>query len=46
MTTAVDAHTLTKQAEKCLNRRCLPARKQMQTLFWDWKGMLMVKFMQ
>jgi hypothetical protein len=28
------------------NRRCLSARKLMETIFWDRKGVLMVEFMQ
>jgi acyl-CoA thioesterase len=39
----VDAHTFTKQAE---NKRCLPARKLMITVFWDRKGVLMAESMQ
>jgi hypothetical protein len=43
---SVDAHTFTKQAEKTLNKRCLPARKLMATVFWAREGVLMVEFMQ
>jgi hypothetical protein len=31
---------------KSLNKHCLPARKLMVTIFWDWKDVLMVEFMQ
>jgi hypothetical protein len=40
----VDAHTFTKQG-KNLNKR-LPAIKLMAAVFWNWKGVLMVEFMQ
>jgi hypothetical protein len=39
-------HTFTKQAEKSLNKRCLPARKLTATVFWDRKKVLMMEFMQ
>jgi hypothetical protein len=31
---------------KSLNKRCLPARKLMATVFWEKNGVLMVEFMQ
>jgi hypothetical protein len=31
---------------KSLNKRCLPARKLIKTVFWNRKGVLMVGFMQ
>jgi hypothetical protein len=42
-TKAVDAHILTKQAEKV---QTLPARRLMATVFWDREGLLMAEFMQ
>jgi hypothetical protein len=42
---AVGAHTITRQAEKNVNK-CLPARKLMAIVFWDRKKVLMVEFMQ
>jgi hypothetical protein len=33
----VDAHVLTKQAEKGLKKRGLPTRKLMVAVFWDKK---------
>jgi hypothetical protein len=42
----VDAHTFTIQAEKSLNKRCLPIRMLIATVFWDRKEVLMVEFMQ
>jgi hypothetical protein len=41
----VDAYTFTKEVEN-LNKHCLPARKLMATVFWDWKGVVTVEFMQ
>jgi hypothetical protein len=41
----VDAHTLTKQAKKLLNKRLL-ARKLIETVFWEGKGVLIVEFKQ
>jgi hypothetical protein len=40
----VDAQTFTKQAGKV--KQMLSARQLMVTVFWDRKGVLMVKFMQ
>jgi hypothetical protein len=36
-------HTLSPK-KPILNKRCLPARKLMATVFWDRKGVLMVEF--
>jgi histone-lysine N-methyltransferase SETMAR len=33
-------------SRESLNKRCLPARKLISTVFWDRKGVLMVEFMQ
>jgi hypothetical protein len=38
-------HTLSPKSHKSLNRR-IPARKLMETVFWDWNGELVVEFMQ
>jgi hypothetical protein len=35
-----------QRSRKNLNKRCLPARKLMETLFWGEEGGLMVEFMQ
>jgi histone-lysine N-methyltransferase SETMAR len=39
-------HTHSPKMPKNLNKRCLPASKLMTTVFWDRKGVLMMKFMQ
>jgi hypothetical protein len=39
-------HTHSPNKQEKLNKRCLPARKLMATVFWDRKGVLMVEFMQ
>jgi hypothetical protein len=40
----VDAHTFTKQVEKC--KQTVSARKLMAVVFWDRKAVLVVEFMQ
>jgi hypothetical protein len=32
--------------QKSLKKHCLPARKLMETVFWDREGVLMMEFMQ
>jgi hypothetical protein len=40
---AADAHQTNRKSSK---ERCLPARKMLATVFWDRKGLLIVKFLQ
>jgi histone-lysine N-methyltransferase SETMAR len=39
-------HTRSPNKPKNLNKHSLPARKLMAVVFWNWKGVLMMEFMQ
>jgi acyl-CoA thioesterase len=41
----MDTH-IHQTSRESLNKRCLPSRKLMATVFWDRKGVLMAEFMQ
>jgi hypothetical protein len=42
----MNAETKEQSSQKMLNKRCLPAKKLMATVFWDRRGVPMVEFTQ